>query len=174
LLPGFAEKKLHPNEEALSKLHKRLENLELPVFYKMSSSPLAKEFSGKTYTFDSNGNQLQSLKLEISDTLAILYMRKASKDYVLNFSAGRWHYDITELPGPNLVPNTNIEILRPFRVAGSYAWLDSNSIELTLRYIESPHTETITCIFLNNKVGVSFKNIFTREDDIKLIEGISK
>jgi hypothetical protein len=171
LLPGFAEKKLHPNEEALSKLLKRLETLELPVFYKMSSSPLEKEFTGKTYTFESNGSQLQNLRLEINDTLAILNMRKASADYVLNFTPGKWHYDITELPGPNLVPNNNINMLRPFRVAGSYTWLDNNSIELTLRYIESPHTETITCVYLDNKVGVSFKNIFTREDDIKLIEG---
>ncbi|MBK9390982.1 MAG: serine hydrolase [Bacteroidetes bacterium] len=172
LLPGFAEKKLHTNEEALSKLQKRLENLELPVYYKMSSSPLEKEFTGKTYLFGSNDKQLQSLMLEISDTIASLHIRKASTDYVLNFTAGKWHYDITELPGPNLVPNSNIDILRPFKVAGSYTWLDNNSIELTLRYIESPHTETITCIFLNNKVGVSFKNIFTREDDIKLIEGV--
>jgi hypothetical protein len=137
----------------------------------MSSSPLEKEFTGKTYTFESNGSQLQNLRLEINDTLAILNMRKASADYVLNFTPGKWHYYITELPGPNLVPNNNINMLRPFRVAGSYTWLDNNSIELTLRYIESPHTETITCVFLNNKVGVSFKNIFTREDDIKLIEG---
>jgi CubicO group peptidase (beta-lactamase class C family) len=171
LLPGFG-KKLHPNAEALSKLNKRLSTLELPVYYKMNSSPLEKEFTGKTYLFGSNESQLQRLSLDINDTLATLHIRKASTDYVLNFTAGKWHYDITELPGPNLVPNTNIDILRPFRVAGSYTWLDNNSVELTLRYIESPHTETITCVFLNNKVGVSFKNMFTRKDDIKLTEGV--
>lgn len=171
LLPGFGEKKLHSNADALSKLKKRLSSLELPVYYKMSSSPLEKEFSGKTYVFSSNENQLQSLMLDINDTLATLHIRKASIDYVLNFSTGTWHYDVTELHGPNLVPNKNIDILRPFKVAGSYTWLDDNSIELTLRYIESPHTETITCVFLNNKVGVSFNNIFSKPDDIKLIEG---
>ena len=172
LLPGFGEKKLHPNAEALSKLQKRLSSLELPVYYKMSSSPLEKEFTGKTYLFGSNDSQLQRLMLNISDSLATLHIKKSSTDYVLNFSTGTWHYDITELPGPNLVPNKNIDVLRPFKVAGSYTWLDNNSIELTLRYIESPHTETITCVFLDNKVGVSFKNIFTRKDDIKLIEGV--
>jgi hypothetical protein len=57
-------------------------------------------------------------------------------------------------------------------VAGSYTWLDNNSIELTLRYIESPHTESITCVFLDDKVGVALKNMFTRQDSIKLIEGL--
>ena len=171
LLPGFAEKKLHPDEEALSKLNKRLASLQLPVYYRNSSSPLEKEFSGKTYLFGSNGNYIRSLKLDISDTLATLQLRKASTDYLLNFTAGEWYYDVTELPGPNLVPNKNIDVIRPFKVAGSYTWLDNNSAEFTLRYIESPHTETITCVFLEDKVGVSLKNIFTGKDDIKLIEG---
>jgi CubicO group peptidase (beta-lactamase class C family) len=172
LLPGFAGKKLHSDEEAFSKLNNRLASLQLPVYYKSSSSPLEKELSGKTYLFGSNERQLQSLKLEISDTLATLQLRLSSTDYLLNFTTGEWYFDVTELPGPNLVPNKKIDILRPFKVAGSYTWLDDNSAEFTLRYIESPHTETITCVFLEEKVGVSFKNIFTGKDEIKLIEGI--
>ncbi|HUX97617.1 MAG TPA: serine hydrolase [Bacteroidales bacterium] len=172
LIPGIAEKKLHPDENALSDLRKRLSSLELPVYYKKSTSQVEKEISGKIYHFGSNESQLQSLMLEVSDTLAALHLRKGSADYILNFGPAQWHYDITELPGPNLVPNKNIDTLRPFKIAGSYTWLDDNSIELTLRYIESPHTETITCVFLNNKVGVSFKNMFTSKDDIKLIEGL--
>jgi hypothetical protein len=171
LIPGFGEK-LHPDNEAYDNLKKRLSSLQLPVYFKKSSSPLEGEFAGKTYLFGSNESQLQSLKLELTDTLASLHLRKGSSDYTLNFGPAQWHYGITELPGPNLVPNKNIDTLRPFKVAGSYTWLDDNSIELTLRYIESPHTETITCVFLDNKVGVSFKNMFTSKDDIKLIEGL--
>jgi CubicO group peptidase (beta-lactamase class C family) len=173
LLPGFGEK-LHPNSEALARLKKRLASLELPVYCKMSSSPLEKEFTGKAYLFGSNDNQLQSLMLEINDSLAILHIRKAFTDHVLKFASGKWHIDKTDFPGPNLVPNKNIDLLRPFKVATSYTWLDNNSIEFTLRYIESPHTETITCVFIDNKVGVSLKNIFSRKDEIKLIEGVSE
>jgi hypothetical protein len=172
LLPGIGERKLHPDEKALSGLRKRLASLELPVYYKKSSSPIEREISGKTYHFGSNESRIKTLSLDISDTLAALHLGKVSGDYSLYFTPGGWHYSVTELPGPNLVPNENKDILSPFKVAGSYTWLDDNSIELTLRYIESPHTETITCVFLDNKVGVSFKNIFTSKDDIKLIEGL--
>jgi hypothetical protein len=37
--------------------------------------------------------------------------------------------------------------LPPAKVAGSYAWKDENTLELVLRYIESPHSETIVCKF---------------------------
>ncbi|HOW39844.1 MAG TPA: serine hydrolase [Bacteroidales bacterium] len=172
LLPAFGEHKLKPDNDAWSSLKKRLASLELPVYYKNSSSTLENEISGKTYTFNSNAAQLQRLKVEFNDTLASLAIKKNSAEYTLNFAPGKWYYSTTEMPGPNLVPNKNIEILSPFKVAGSYTWLDNNSVELTLRYIESPHTETITCVFLDNKVGVALNNMFTRQDSIKLIEGV--
>jgi CubicO group peptidase (beta-lactamase class C family) len=172
LLPAIGKESLPANDEALSKLKAKLSALSVPVYKKSAKSSIESDFSGKKYQFESNNAQLQNLSLNISDTLVTLYMKKSDKEYVLNFKPGSWYLSETELPGPNLVPNKNIDILRPFKVAGRYTWLDDNSIELTLRYIESPHTETITCIFLNNKVGVSFKNIFSKEDDIRLIEGV--
>jgi CubicO group peptidase (beta-lactamase class C family) len=172
LLPAMTKGQLPANDEALSKLKLKLSSLTLPFYKKSANSPLQNEISGKQYLFSTNNEQLQSLTLEVSDTLAKLSVRKAEKDYVLYFKPDGWKISETDLPGPNLVPNKNISLLQPFKVAGSYTWLEDNSIELTLRYIESPHTETITCIFLDNKVGVSMKNIFSRADDIRLIEGI--
>jgi len=172
LLPAMNRESLPANDEALSKLKSRLLSLALATGSKSSSSPIGNEISDKKFIFKPNNQQIQSLSLTTSDTLVTLNLKKSNTDYVLNFKPGSWFLSETGLPGPNLVPNKNIDILSPFKVAGSYTWLDNNSIELTLRYIESPHTETITCIFLDNKVGVSFKNIFSKEDDIKLIEGV--
>jgi CubicO group peptidase (beta-lactamase class C family) len=172
LLPGMKNEKLPVNDDAYSKLKAKLSSLALKPDAKSATSQIGKEVSGKRFQFESNNQQVQSLMINASDTLVTLFMKKSNTDYVLNFKPGNWYLSETELPGPNLVPNKNIDILRPFKVAGSFTWLDSNTAELTLRYIESPHTETITCVFLDNKVGVSFKNIFTKEDDIRLIEGI--
>ena len=43
----------------------------------------------------------------------------------------------------------------PFQVAGEYTWLDANTLELVLRYIESPHTETLLCRFEGDKLTVN-------------------
>jgi CubicO group peptidase (beta-lactamase class C family) len=172
LLPAMGNESLPVNNEALSKLQTKLSSLAVKADSKSPTSQIENEISGKIFKFEYNNQEVQNLSLRTSDTLVTLYMRKSDKDYVLNFKHANWYLGETELPGPNLVPNKNIDILRPFKVAGSFTWLDNNSVELTLRYIESPHTETITCVFLDNKVGVSFKNIFSKEDDIRLIEGI--
>jgi hypothetical protein len=174
LLPAIGKESLPVNDEALSKLQTKLSSLAVRADSKSPTSQIENEISGKIFKFEYNNQEVQNLSLRTSDTLVTLYMRKSDKDYVLNFKPDKWYLDETELPGPNLVPNKNIDLLRPFKVAGSFTWLDNNSVELTLRYIESPHTETITCVFLENKVGVSFKNIFSKEDDIRLIEGLSE
>ncbi|MBK7627668.1 MAG: serine hydrolase [Bacteroidales bacterium] len=172
LLPAMHKESLPANEDAVSALRTRLLSLALKPENKSASSNIGNMISGKKFLFKPNNQQIQSLSLINGDSLVTLHINKSNTDYVLNFKHASWYLSETELPGPNLVPNKNIEILRPFKIAGSYTWLDSNSIELTLRYIESPHTETITCIFLNDKVGVSSKNVFSGKDDFRLIEGV--
>ncbi|HEU4901755.1 MAG TPA: hypothetical protein VFT06_03160, partial [Flavisolibacter sp.] len=43
---------------------------------------------------------------------------------------------------------------------GEYTWLDAGTLELVLRYIESPHTETFLCRFEGNAVSVDVKRSF--------------
>ena len=57
------------------------------------------------------------------------------------------------------------------KVAGSYAWTDDHTLELTLRYIESPHTETFICHFDNNTVSIDRKISFNK-NNIETIKGI--
>ena len=38
----------------------------------------------------------------------------------------------------------HLETFAPFKVAGNYFWKDENTIEMTIRYIESPHHWKIT------------------------------
>ncbi len=61
-----------------------------------------------------------------------------------------------------------------FKVAGSYAWKDDKNLELTLRYIESPHTETIKVAFEGEKVSLDFVNIFNRGSKRELAKGVAR
>ena len=47
---------------------------------------------------------------------------------------------------------TNTSFLYPAKIAASYTWKDKNTLELVLRYIESPHSETLICRFDHNKL----------------------
>ena len=54
----------------------------------------------------------------------------------------------------------NFKGLLPFKVAGEYTWLDAGALELVLRYIESPHTETLLFRFDGKMALVYVKQCF--------------
>jgi hypothetical protein len=85
------------------------------------------------------------------------------KDYLLTFGASGWIIGSTLRKGPNLLYNArgHFEGFPPVSTAGVYRWRNDNVIELTLRYIESPHTETFLCTFYGNTISVirSFSNM---------------
>jgi uncharacterized membrane-anchored protein YitT (DUF2179 family) len=64
--------------------------------------------------------------------------------------------------------------LPAFKIAGSYTWQDNNTLMLTLRYIESPHTETIVCKFDGDKVSIDFQNIFNQNTKRTLFKGFKQ
>lgn len=74
----------------------------------------------------------------------------------INFGAGKWKAGETNLPGPSLTAAgiENTSMLYPAKINGSYTWKDANTLELVLRYIESPHTETYTCTFNDKKLTI--------------------
>ncbi len=61
------------------------------------------------------------------------------------------------MPGPSLVSNAieNNSMIFPAKIACSYTWKDSNTLQLILRYIESPHTATFTCHFKGNQLSMN-------------------
>ena len=67
------------------------------------------------------------------------------------------------LTGPNLLllAKAHNVGLPPAKVVGNFAWKDVNTLELVLRYIESPHTETITCRFDNDNISaaINYSNV---------------
>jgi hypothetical protein len=58
------------------------------------------------------------------------------------------------------------------RVAGSYGWKDEGTLELMLRYIESPHHIKITCSFEGDTVVVQSRLSNPPGYDLKPINGI--
>ncbi len=59
-------------------------------------------------------------------------------------------------PAPSLVGSalTNTSFLYPAKIAASYSWVDKNTLLLVIRYIESPHSETMICRFDHNRLEV--------------------
>jgi CubicO group peptidase (beta-lactamase class C family) len=158
LLPAIKSEKLAENRALNITLKQKLESLKLPLAAS-GNSPAVSRISGRTFVLDANDKHIESMKFQFSDSICGLSLVIDSKTYNLSFGAGYWAKGETSLQGPNLLTAAKGHYvgLPQSKIMGNFEWKDGNTLELVLRYIESPHTETITCTFDNNKTTVGFK-----------------
>jgi predicted glycoside hydrolase/deacetylase ChbG (UPF0249 family) len=174
LLPAFKAKKLSANPKMLAQLKERAASLALPMPIKNATSELETKISGKTYGVISKSRSLESIGFEFKNGTLQLNLKTDSVVHHLLFGAGKWESGETTKYGPYLVgvARGNRVGLSAYKVKGSYTWRNDKTLELTLRYIESPHTETITCSFDGDKIAVDFENIFNKTTKRELIKGV--
>jgi CubicO group peptidase (beta-lactamase class C family) len=168
LLPAMHSEKLPANKNAEATLKQRLSSLALPLPAKTNASPIEKNISNKT-SMSSNEKHIETISFQFTDNICHLTLKTDSATYKLDFGAGKWQFSETTKRGPYLVAEAknNRAGLPPFKIAGAYSWKDSNTLELVLRYIESPHTETTICHFDQNKI---FAEIYNSNDQNKKFE----
>jgi hypothetical protein len=160
LLPAIKKEKLAANETLSANLQKRLSSLALPVPASNATSTIASALSGKTFTMEQNKNEVKSLSLNFANGSCLVTMNTDTATFRIGFAKDNWQRGTTTKAGPYLLARAKARLkgLPPFKIAGHYSWIDNNTIELTLRYIESPHTEKITCHFNQNKISVDFES----------------
>ena len=156
LLPAMRNGKLPENKTAAAALQQKLASLFLPVKNDPVTASFAK-LEAKSFVMDPNPQQIQSMVFDFQNNRGRLQIKSADGNYSFSFGANAWQKGETTLPGPYLVSaaRNNLAGLPTFQVAGEYTWLDANTLELVLRYIESPHTETLLCRFEGDKLTVN-------------------
>jgi len=162
LLPAMHEEELPANDSITTALKEKLYLLALPVPEKSDDPSFAKNISGKTFTLEPNESHIKSLSFTFSDHICHLTIQTDTAVYELAFGSGEWQTGETTRRGPYLLSGAKASLtgLPPFKVAGSYRWDDENTLKLVLRYIESPHTETMICHFDQNKISVDIQYSF--------------
>lgn len=162
LLPGMQSGKLEENDQTNADLKNRLSALTLPNLPNSKDPEVAGEISGKTFTLAPNSIKMESLTFTFSNNECRVTEKTNSDTYEITFAADAWRTDVTKKPGPSLVGGalTNTSFLYPAKIASSYSWLDNNTLQLVLRYIESPHSETLVCRFEHNKIEADVMKSF--------------
>jgi CubicO group peptidase (beta-lactamase class C family) len=175
ILPSIRSETLPADPDILHRLKEKLASLALPLAASRTS-PLEAIVSDKTYEIISNQEGLNEIEFKFKNDICYLTLKTSSKIHQFSFSAGKWVEGETTRYGPYLVSSFkgNRVGLPPFKVAGSYTWKDETTLELLLRYIESPHSEKIRCRFEEEQVFVNFENLFNRSDTKKTFKGILK
>ncbi|MDN5284287.1 MAG: hypothetical protein JWR38_561 [Mucilaginibacter sp.] len=160
LLPAMHPQILPVDKAGDDQLEKHLTALSLPPGANATNN-INGTFN-KTFSIQPNNLHISSITFNITHNVCHVTLKKDSASYMLNFETGKWLPGKTDMQGPSLVSGAreDFSLLLPYKVEGSYGWNDQQTLQLKLRYIESPHTETITCHFseqqLNADVEYSF------------------
>ena len=174
ILPALKDNKLTKNSKSLAELKTISKELTTPISVKSKSSPIQNNISGKEFGIYSKTKSLKSVKFEFKAENCTFTIKTDSVEHILSFGNGKWTENITTKFGPYLVAAArgNRVGQSPFKTANSYTWLDDKTLELTLKYIESPHTETIICAFDGEYVTLDFQNIFNKNAERNIIKGV--
>jgi CubicO group peptidase (beta-lactamase class C family) len=166
LLPAFQKDTLAYNANTTAILRQKLTSLALPIPTKSTVSPVIADISGRMFAFESNKQAVKNMSFQFNDEVCNVFMRTDKGNFKLSFGAGQWIEGETTKLGPSLVlPAQNHFVgLPPSKIAGSYSWVNDSTLELTLRYIDSPHTEVYTCHFDKNNVLIDYQISFNKKE----------
>lgn len=162
LLPAIGKNKIQSDSTDGALLKRKLASLSLPVPQKSTASPLATDINGKTYAIDTNSRHLETVSFNLNDSIYTLTWKVDTASYKVNFGSGNWRMTETTRPGPNLLTGAKAHLvgIPAVKTDGSFTWTDDQTLELVLRYIESPHTEKITCHFSQNNLKMDIQNSY--------------
>lgn len=161
LLPSLKTKKLPVDKNRTAMLKQKLASLVLPVPPKVTSSAMP-GISNKTFLIAPNEKKIKNISFNFFDSVCSVRLENDTAAFHLRFGNGIWQKGATSRYGPSLVAAAKASFvgLPPLKINGAYKWKDENTLELTLRYIESPHTEKITCTFDGTTISVVMENSF--------------
>jgi len=155
LLPSLNDEALPESREAADRLKERLESLALPLPAKTPDSPVAGELSGRKFIFEENPQSFTSFSLDFREDLCLLNLATEDVNFTIPMGHGAWIDSETGLSGPNIISKPGA--LTSNKVAAAYTWNDDSTIEVTIRYVESPHHIKIKGNFEGSNADVSIR-----------------
>jgi CubicO group peptidase (beta-lactamase class C family) len=167
LLPTMHSDALSENTQQAAALQQKLATLA--ILPSKGVQPQETAFSTKTsYTLNDNAQQLKNISIQIvGDTCTLML-----NDFRFIFGKETWLAGETTKPCPNLVMTSScFSEFPPFKVYGSYYWQDEQTLTFILRYIESPHFETIDFRLEDDTVQIEY---ITPSNKIRITGRIDK
>lgn len=173
LLPGFQNEKLAANTEIYNQLKEKLNSLTLIPPTVDANNQAKSFFDKKSYQFPGDGN-LKSISFNFENEnckATMTFTGDKQTEFILG--ANQWIHGETDKPVNNLAAQPNDQILKlaPFKVVGAYSFPDENSLELTVRYIESPHTDYYLCKTNGDSISVEISNSRTQRKSVESYNG---
>jgi CubicO group peptidase (beta-lactamase class C family) len=158
LFPAMKPAALPVNATTQARLQQTLASLMLPLPDGKLSSPTAAQVTGKNYKFETNTLGLDGASFEFKNDSCVVTFREGQDEHTVTCGLQGWARGETDLPGtpPRIISGGAPPPGTDHPVAAMGRWKDDRTFEMTWRYYETPHHDTITCVFDGDKLQVTF------------------
>ena len=156
LLPAMQKAPLPADSSGRARMDAALQALALPLPAGVAA-PAA--LPSRIFKLAGNALGLQSAAFAFRPDGVDVTFRTADRAHVLPVGCGRWGFGSTGLPGtpPRLISGGSPPPGTPFAIAAAGAWKDDHTFEFALRYIDTPHRDTVTCAFSRDGGAVEIR-----------------
>ncbi len=150
LLPAMEAKA--PQAADLSKL----KTLTLAPQQGRKTSPATRK---KKFKLETNDLGLKAVSFTFGDNACTF----TADDHTIACGLESWQRGEAAFPGtpPRLISGGMPKKTPLSKIAASAAWTDDNTLVMQWRYYETPHSDTVTCVFEGDNVTISFLNSIT-------------
>ncbi len=140
-------------------LENRLRTLKLAPPKGKTTSPTAARIAGKSYKLAANDLGLDAVSFSF-DQGHCSFISGANS---IACGLESWKRGQAAIPGtpPSLVANGIVKKPVASKIAASATWTDDDTLVMTWRYFETPHSDTVTCVFDGDAVAISFLSSIT-------------
>ncbi len=167
LLPAMSPRPLPPDAATHARLQQTLASLALPlagegapvVRRSTRDVDFARSISGRRFQLEANSLGLESVVFDFGRNDCEIAFREGRRTHRLAAVGGSWQRGEIALPGlpPRLISGGAPKPGTPAKVAASAAWKDANTLEVLLRYYETPHHDTVSCRFEGDVVSIDIR-----------------
>jgi len=134
----------------------KLKTLALAQQQGSKTSPAA---IGRKFKLDTNALGLTTAAFSFGDGACTF----SADDHTITCGIESWQRGEAAFPGtpPRLISGGRPKKPMPSKIAASAAWMDDKTLVMQWRYYETPHSDTVTCVFDGDSVTISFLNSIT-------------
>lgn len=162
ILPAIKKEKLKEDKAGLAKLQARLKALALPPPVNKPTLASMQAIHAKTFAASSNNAHIKGYVFQFDQGVCHFTLQTDTADYKIDLGGGQWLESMTNKPQQTLTSRglEDLRFLYPAKITGSYGWRDEKTLDVVLRYIESPHSEHYVFTFDGNKLVSDWQRSF--------------
>lgn len=156
ILPAMHDEPIKESQATLENLRKYSQELSLPVTRESATTGRQEALSGTTFAFDPNEAGAQSVTFAFENDVCNVTIVENAQPIAFKCGQGKWVTD-GEKPGDSLFALPGRTPM-PTKISGNYYWKDSDTLVMTLKYVENAHHDILTFAFTDQGLTLSFNN----------------